>query len=332
MNSVRDIAPTQRVYGAKFWLRIAVVLGVGLALAFVLDVSVLRFDVRSMPQLMTLGIGVGIVSLMVGFPRACIGCFALSASMAYQLRSTTVPLHEGYAEAFLPGGSFDIEQYSTSNIFSGDTADLMALTQSTADVVSVQGLSPDWASALSAQLHSNFPYQYLFPDIGVHGIGLFAKTPLGSVDSMLINGIVQVKACLSSTAASNDLHLMAVQTVPPVSNDAYLNLQAQLDAISAEIKATNSPIILVGDFNAVPWSPELNRFSYRAGVRDSRRCQTASYEQGTPGMFEAPVEHIFYNARLSCVRFETLRSDEHYIGNRASFQPASTTTAQVVEL
>ena len=264
----------------------------------------------------------GLAGLVLSIPRVACLLIGLSGALAYYLQQSVVPTGETPRGAPAAARTFDVEQYSTANIFSGGPDDLDLLTHSDADIIAIQGLTPDWSQALAAVLQPDFAHQYLFPDIGVHGIGLFAREALGAVDSVLVNGVVQVRACVTPGRSGEELQLLAVQTVPPVSNDSYLSLQAQLEALSAMIRRVAAPVVLMGDFNAVPWSPELNRFSQRAGVRDSRRCLLPSYEQGSPAMFEAPVEHIFYNEGLECLRFETLRTDERYLGNRASFQTA----------
>ncbi len=259
--------------------------------------------------------------------------FVIGGIFAYVLlQSTSLPTYVDLELGARDGASFSIEQYSTANLTNGDSADLLALAASSADVIAIQGLTPDWASALSRQLGAAFPAQYLFPDIGLTGLGLFARRPFGSVDSLLIGGVVQVKACHLRPDIGKEIEILAVQTLPPFSRTSSLVLEAHLDRVSTEVGHQTKPVILVGDLNAVPWSPTINRFTSRSGLQDSRRCQVPSYEAGMPGLFDTPVEHIFYTAQLRCVGFETLRSTSAaYLGNRASFQSASGPT-QVVAL
>ncbi len=305
------------------------------ALAFAVDLPGQGLGAHTFPQLIAVLMGTGVVALLLSLTRLSITSFGAGGVLAYVLlQSTTLPpateLDLGTDTEAL---SFSIEQYSTANLTDSDADALATLISSTADVITIQGLTPDWAAALSRQLVDAFPAQYLFPDIGVNGLGLFAREPFGAVDSILIDGIVQVRACHTRSEFGEEFEILAIQTLPPLSRLSSLNLEDHLERVSREVNLQTHPVILVGDLNAVPWSPTINRFTSRAGLLDSRRCQVPSYEAGMPGLFDTPVEHIFYTEQLRCVGFETVRSSstDAYLGNRASFQSAAA-PAQVVAL
>ena len=304
-----------------------------LALAFALGVFEAGIGPRVLPQMLMVLLGSGVVALLFGLGRVTNVAFGLGGVVAYVLmQSTSVPPDDPYAAVRSPGGNLEIEQYSTANLTDADSSGFAALDATSADIVAIQGLTPDWAAVLAERLRDEFPAQYLFPDIGLTGLGLFSRVPLGDVDTILLNGVVQVRACHTLPGTDTDVEIFAVQTLPPLSRETSLGLQAQLDQVSATLAREERPVILVGDLNAVPWSPVINRFTAQAGLRDSRRNELPSYEAGMPGLFESPVEHIFYTERLRCVRFETLRTaSAAYLGNRASFQSADA-PAEVVAL
>ena len=316
---------------APSWVRLLGVVTCALLLGWLLDLHAAGVAARTLPQVTAVALGAGTFALLLSLTRVAVACFAVSGSLAYVLlQSTTLPPAAALELNTSSGRSLSVDQYSTANLVDGDQFDVSAILDSPADVVSIQGLTPDWARALSDALRPAYPAQYLFPDIGVTGLGIFSKRALGSVDSVVLNGVVQVKACYNSDNTNEDIDIFAVQTLPPLSRGAALGLQAQLDEVSAEVLADPNPVILLGDLNAVPWSPEINRFTSRTGLRDSRRSQLPSYEAGMPGLFDTPVEHIFYTEHLRCVRFETLRTaSAAYLGNRASFR-STTAAAEVV--
>ena len=314
-------------------MKYAAVLATATALAYGLGVLDEGVSARVLPQLVAVALGSGAVALLFGLCRVANGAFALGGLLAYVLmQSTSVPPDEGYVEATAAAASLDIEQYSTANLTDVDSSGLAVLASSTADIIAVQGLSPDWAQALAQELGGDFPAQYLFPDIGLTGLGIFARVPLGDVDTILMNDVIQVRACHTIPGTGTDVEIFAVQTLPPLSRETSLGLQAQLDQVSAALSREDRPLIVIGDLNAVPWSPVINRFTSQSGLRDSRRNELPSYEAGMPALFETPVEHILYNEALRCVRFETVRSEgAAYLGNRASFQSADA-PAEVVAL
>ena len=302
-------------------------------LAYALGIPEQGLGTRTLPQAVAVLLGTGVVALLLSLGRLANASFALGGLAAYfLLQSTSIPVDEPIGAPVLAGGSLEIEQYSTANLTDADSSGFAVLAGSSADVIAIQGLTPDWAAALAERLRGEFPAQYLFPDIGVAGVGLFSRVPLGEIDTVMVDDLIQVHACHTLPGTDTDVEIFAVQTHPPLSRETSLGLQVQLDDLSEAVARGERPVILVGDLNAVPWSPVVNRFASRAGLRDSRRNELPSYEAGMPALFETPVEHIFYNEGLRCVRFETVRSEAAaYLGNRASFQSAAA-ASEVVAL
>lgn len=80
----------------------------------------------------------------------------------------------------------------------------------------------------------------------------------------------------------------------------------------AALAGKSAPVVLTGDFNAVPDSPPVRRVA--AVLRNAREA-TESRPYGPHGTFqgfdttralEAPIDYIFVNARLRVLKFATL--------------------------
>ena len=301
----------------------AVACAVALAV-FPLDVEASRYCQAHAPYL-TLGLfAVGLLALLARQRSVMLGAFAGSALLSVVLRSSTINVApESTLVEAIPARSFEMLQVSTANLNDNVAAGLAAIQRAAPDLVSVQGLTPDWAEYLAEELDGAYPHQYTFEDIGLQGIGLYSSTPLGSVDSVVVGGIVHVDACYAGDAGLEELRLLAVQTLPPVNAFAYHRLRRQLAVVAEQVRAAELPTVVFGDFNSVPWSDEFYDFQRDAELLDSRRTYQSTFVKGSPQFFETPVEHIFYSPDLRCVGYQSLRAEGTYFGNGATFQDRS---------
>lgn len=304
------------------------------AVAVIVGMTLLPADVHPLPSLCSEAPYVtaalflaGLVALLFGVQRAMIGAFLGSALIAAVLRATTSTLSPVPAVPLQPHaeGSLEFAQLAADNLHLGDGEDSVdEVRRVSADVLSVHGLTPQYAAWLGDSLRALYPHQYLFVDIGLQGIGLFSREPFGSVDSVVIAGITHVEACVSGHGDDADIRLIGVQTLPPVNPVAFQTLRVQLERVAEIVGGYCDPALVFGDFNAVPWSSELNDFLAAGELLDSRRAFQSTFVRGAPQLFEVPVEHIFYGPRLRCLNFETLRVGDEYLGNVAVFTERAT--------
>lgn len=276
----------------------------------------------------------GLLSLTLRQEKIMKVSFLAVAVVAFMLRSSAIAPVESTSQTIvdqvhLPQ-PISVSQYSTSNLLVDGKLKVESIVDLDADLVSIQGLTPDWADLLSERLTSTYPHVYLFEDIGVHGLGLFTKTPVGSIDSFLIGDVVQVQACLSGGDTSPEAQFIAVQTTPPVNSGAYQTMKAQIEVLAEYARNIEGPLITVGDFNNMPWSNELKVFQEETSLQDGRRSQFPTYHQGAPHLFDRPVEHIFYSNDLICLTYQAQREGSAYIGCGATFQLRSSTSSAMV--
>jgi len=287
------------------------------------------------PYIMVGFFGIGLLSLLFKQERLMKGSFVAVAILAFMLRSSAVAPEEKtqvtpvFLEQVQQSKPISVSQFSTSNLLVQGKPSIRTILASEADLLSIQGLTPDWADLLVDSLQALYPHQYLFEDIGVHGLGVFSKEELGSIDSFLIGEVVQVSACLSGTENSPEMTLVAVQTTPPVNTGSYQVMKAQLASLANHIQQVEGPLITIGDFNNMPWSNELSAFQQNSNLQDSRRSQYPTYHQGAPHLFDRPVEHIFYSKDLQCLQYRAQRQGSTYIGSGATFQLKSNQSAMV---
>jgi endonuclease/exonuclease/phosphatase (EEP) superfamily protein YafD len=138
-----------------------------------------------------------------------------------------------------------------ANVHLGNRDPLPLLTwarQSQADVIAVLELAPAFAQALPAT--PEWPHRHLMPSTGSFGIGVLSRWPLRAVREVEgPGGIAQLRAVVATSAG--EFELIAVHPMPPINPHWH----ALRNRTLAELKpAGAAPALIVGDFNATPWS------------------------------------------------------------------------------
>lgn len=142
-----------------------------------------------------------------------------------------------------------------------DPAPLLAWArQSQADVIAVFELAPAFALALPAT--PEWPHRHLMPSAGSFGLGLLSRWPLLTVREVAgPGGIAQLHARVA--APSGEVEVIALHPMPPVNPHWH----AVRNRTLAELRPSGAaPTLVVGDFNATPWSnaaPLLARKGWR---------------------------------------------------------------------
>jgi endonuclease/exonuclease/phosphatase (EEP) superfamily protein YafD len=123
------------------------------------------------------------------------------------------------------------------------------------DVLAVLELTPAYAQALSSA-GAAWPHHHLSPQLDAFGIGLLSRWPLRDVREVQgEGGILQLHARVM--APFGEFELIAVHPVPPIDSHWH----AVRDRTLAALRPSSVPAVLVGDFNATPWSSAAPRLA-----------------------------------------------------------------------
>ncbi len=100
------------------------------------------------------------------------------------------------------------------------------------------------------------------------GVALYARAPLeGSIEEL---GSPLPSVVTSVTVGDARLSLLLIHPPPPI-NEAALTAQIEeLDAVADRARQLPGPVVIMGDFNATPWSRPFRRVLARSGLCDSR--------------------------------------------------------------
>lgn len=169
------------------------------------------------------------------------------------------------------------------------------------DFVLLAEADSNWLNGLS-ELRALYPYSVKSTRDDIFSIALLSRHEL--LDSEIIDlGDTRIPAIKTRLRhGSRELTIIGVHLVPPVNRQRASLRNRQLAALPRLVKETDGLTVLMGDFNATPWSPYFRRLLYATGLRDS------SYGKGLHPTWPArffplwmPIDHFLVSATIEVI-------------------------------
>ena len=143
------------------------------------------------------------------------------------------------------------------------------------DVLVVQELTPRWAIEL-ATLEQTFPFTFRLPQEDNFGLALYSRWPLNNVQTIAL-GDSTPAVDAEVIVGTGPIRLIAVHLRPPMTPTWAKERTNQFLHLT-ELAATNLlPLVVVGDFNATPWSPDFRRWTTEAQLQNGQRKGGVAY-------------------------------------------------------
>jgi endonuclease/exonuclease/phosphatase (EEP) superfamily protein YafD len=134
-----------------------------------------------------------------------------------------------------------------------------------ADVVALLEIDRRWLSALAPSL-TRYAGHIEEPRDDNFGIALYARRPLAAARIDMQGGFLPTIVARLDSGVS----IVVTHPIPPVSAETARDNARHLAAVGDLAASLAGPRIVVGDFNATPWSRPFAALVARSGLRDSR--------------------------------------------------------------
>lgn len=170
------------------------------------------------------------------------------------------------------------------------------------DMVAVLEVEDAWAAVLD-ELGDVFPHRVIHPRDDNFGIALLSRWPLGEVAVEGLGGSPFPSVLATAAHPAGPLRIVATHPMPPW-NSRYAALMVdQFDAVAAAVAASPVPCLVMGDFNATPWSHAFRRLIARSGLKDTSlgRGLQPTWNARLPAP-RIPIDHILAPADVAVVR------------------------------
>ena len=129
------------------------------------------------------------------------------------------------------------------------------------------------------------------------GIALYARAPLeGSIEEL---GSTLPSVVARVTVGDARLGILLIHPPPPVNRSALAEQVEELDAVADRARQMAGPVVIMGDFNATPWSRPFRRVVARSGLCDSR--SGFGIEASFPAaaaIVRIPIDHVLVSCSI----------------------------------
>jgi endonuclease/exonuclease/phosphatase (EEP) superfamily protein YafD len=180
-----------------------------------------------------------------------------------------------------------------------------------ADIISFQEVDHEWADTLLNNLTGRYPYYKIVPHEGSYGLAIFAKHPLENVQVMYTNKVPNLVG--EVVVDKQRINFVASHTKAPLGLFNYRHRNSHIAAISHYLKRIEGPVLVIGDFNTVPWDDHLLQFKSDSNLFDSRKNLAATYPNNL-SIARIPIDYIFHSREVECLSFSTITgtSSDHF--------------------
>lgn len=243
---------------------------------------------------MTVVLAIAAVVLALGrWPRT-----ALTIALAGALNAATVlPLFVGPVSR---PADFDLRVMSFNLLSDNDHFDEVIgfIAAERPDVVVLHEASRPWEEALAA---SQLDYEITRGRNEGLIFGSLVLAPPGSeVESFgfQVSDARAIEVVLPSGVAVLGIHPLA-----PFPNDQTERRQYQFEFAGLWAASRSGPVIIVGDFNASPWSHSFRRLRIETGLRNSQAGYglELSYPAGANPLLQLSIDHLLHSPDLAVV-------------------------------
>lgn len=272
-------------------------------------------------QIMFLFLLMGLLFLMLRQKNLMMVSFLSCAALCLVLRDS---FDERTTSAFYPklndNRTVEIAHFNVS-AFNEEYSELLkVINESDADIISIQEVTPDWNYFLKNGLAKTYPHSHTVVRIDFHGLAVYSKHPFTRIDTFHYQEIPNLVGSFQIDSTHGEIFFICSHTEPPVNRSAYEKIDEHLDKIAAVAGGLNGPVLTIGDYNVVPWSPELQAFRLKANLSNSRRSFTASNSNSSMPFLSVPIDHIFYSSDFQCVSFDIVTNEQANVGIKGTYQ------------
>ena len=197
--------------------------------------------------------------------------------------------------------------FSNLSIRNDDTGKLVAwLKVSDPDVVLATEVSPRHVAQL-ARAMVEYPFQVLAPREHPFGMAVYSRYPISGEAATELTGDtpparvpVMVRADVETPGGM--LHVAGFHLFPPMTPQRLARRNEQLAIAGDLLAGIDAPKLVVGDFNATPWSAGLRAFQSEYDLSGFNSQATWPVSFGFAGI---PIDHAFVSRDLPILKIET---------------------------
>ncbi len=297
-------------------LSVLIILG-ALVCVFPPDFFIFKMSARFAVQIMLSYLALGLIFLSFKSYKLMFTSFACCAGLCLFLKYTT-----NSDLALAAPSNEEAISIAHFNVSASDDYDFIIdeILKADADLISLQEVTPDWGIVLKESLIEKYPYSKTVVRFDPFGLAIYSKLPFSNIDTFVCDNVPNIFGTLKLEESNREICFITSHALPPFYTSDYQKLRKHLRRIASFSNESDCPVITMGDYNAVPWSYEIQDFRSVSNLSDSRRGFFPN-SNGSFSIFQLPSDHIFYSNQLKCIHFEDMEHTEAgHLGVKGAYQ------------
>ena len=187
--------------------------------------------------------------------------------------------------------------------FNAHTSELLeTIQQSNADIIAFQEVDKVWSCQLESRLQDSYPYLLSYPQDNCYGMALFSRVPVSNWKIYEWEGYPAIGAVAKHNGS--DTLVLSLHAASPITHSRYYARNRQLASAAELISQHDGPVILLGDFNTVPWDKPLRELKQKSKLRDSRLGYQATWPNWL-GRYGIPIDYVLHSPEWQVVASKT---------------------------
>ncbi len=201
--------------------------------------------------------------------------------------------------------SFRVMTFNVMGTNVDDEAIMREVRAASPDILLIWELTYAMAKRLEA-LRDEFPYGMDRPHYYYTlGFAVYSKHPLS--DQRVTWLPERMLSCpipeMHFEIGGERIRVLGIHASNPIHGYTWEIRNRQLAALAELVQSSPVPTIVMGDFNATPWSPHIHRFLRTAGLRDTRQGQGLHNSWNSMCLWVGlPIDHIFVSPVFHVLR------------------------------
>ncbi len=160
-----------------------------------------------------------------------------------------------------------------------------------ADLLLFTEVRQDFLEHMGATLAADYPHVFAEPSRYTLGLAWVSKTPFQQTEVVRIS---EWRRFLSVTldVQGQPVTLFSVHPLPPLNGRWAQSRNDEFEVFAAEANAVDTPLILLGDFNAAPWAYPVRRLNAAANLRPGGHGHGVRPTWFYAGVVQAPLDYM----------------------------------------
>lgn len=128
-------------------------------------------------------------------------------------------------------------------------------------IIFLMEVNQSWVSSL-APIKKRLPFFIEIPREDNFGVALYSSVPLMNVKETFFSEFNVPALAGKIRVRDKDIQIYGVHPLPPVGEKGFKDRNIYFDNLVNHMESITVPVVLFGDFNCSPWSPNFDRVSY----------------------------------------------------------------------